>query len=344
MQIDTEQLARHLSRQLAPLYAVHGDEPLLAIEAADRIRAAAVSKGYGEREILLAESGFEWRRLWATGASLSLFSTQRLVELRIPTGSPGSEGGEALVQYCASLPPDTVTLVTLPALDRRARETKWFQALDRAGVAVQAQKVSPAQLPAWLAQRLQAQNQSAGDDVLEWLSARVEGNLLAAHQEVRKLALLFPEGPLDLAGVQATVMDVARFEAFSLGPAVLAGDPVHLVRMLEGLRGEGAGLALVLWAFAEEIRSLLRVQAAVRDGAAVAQAMRDARVWGERQKALPGALRRLTRDQLVAALAHAARIDRMIKGVAGGEPWDELRVLALRLTAPGKCGHLAETG
>jgi DNA polymerase-3 subunit delta len=334
MQIDSEQLARHLERQLAPLYIVYGDEPLLAIEASDRIRTAARAKGYAEREVLQVESGFDWRRLHASGASMSLFSTLRMVELRLPTASPGVEGGAALVDYAAALPPDTLTLVSLPKLDRRAKETRWFAALEAAGVAVQAQKVAFDQLPAWLSGRLRSQGQSAGPEVLEFLAARVEGNLLAAHQEVQKLGLLFAAGPLALEDVKSAVMDVARYDVFGLGPAILDGDALHFVRMLEGLRGEGAGLPLVLWAIAEEARALLRVQSAVAAGAPVQQAMRDAKVWGDRARLMPKALRRCSGPQLMAALGQAARIDRIAKGVARGDAWDELRQLGLRLAAP----------
>ncbi|MFO1321628.1 MAG: DNA polymerase III subunit delta [Burkholderiales bacterium] len=343
MQIDTESLARHLTRQLAPLYVVYGEETLLAIEAADRIRAAALAQGYTEREVLTVEPGFEWRRLWAAGASLSLFAQQRLVELRFSTGTPGAEGGEALIQYAAALPQDTLTLVTLPKLERKTRETKWFVALESAGIAVEARKVNLSELPAWLAARLKSQGQSADAATLEFLCARVEGNLLAAHQEIRKLGLLFPAGPLSLDAVREAVVDVARYNVFDLGPAVLNGEAVHFVRMLDGLRGEGEGLPLILWALAEEARTLLRIRAATEQGVPIAQAMRDARVWGERQKGIPKALRRVDTPRLEAALRHAARIDRMIKGIGRGDPWDELRQLGLRLADPRKA-VLADIG
>ncbi|MBI1395381.1 MAG: DNA polymerase III subunit delta [Betaproteobacteria bacterium] len=334
MQIDSEQLARHLERQLAPLYVVHGDEPLLAIEAADRIRARARAEGYAERDLLIAESGFDWRQLWATGASLSLFSARRIVEVRLPTASPGTEGAEALIRYAAALPEDTLTLVVLSKVERRTRDTKWFAALETSGVSVQAQRVSLDRLPGWLAGRLAAQGQKAGPEVLDYLAAHVEGNLLAAHQEVQKLALLFPPGPLELEDVRGAVTDVARYDAFGLGPAVLSGDPVHVLRMLDGLRGEGTGLPLVLWALAEEARAMLRIALALEQGAPIATAMRDAKVWGDRARLMPRAVRRLTLPALRQALAHAAAIDRINKGAAPGNAWDELRALALRLTAP----------
>lgn len=338
MNLEPEQLPRHLARQLAPLYVVHGEEALLAIEAADRIRAAAIAQGYTEREVLMVESGFDWRRLWAAGASLSLFATRRLVEIRLSSASPGAEGGEALARHAGALPADTITLVSLPKLDRRARETRWFTALEAAGVCVHAQKLGFAQLPAWLAGRLQAQGQSVDPETLEFLAARVEGNLLAAHQEVLKLGLLFPKGTLSPEAVRGAVSDVARYDVYDLGPAVLTGEPAHLVRMIDGLRAEGTGLPLVLWALAEEARAMLRVREATADGTPLAQALREARVWGDRQRLMPSALRRLGLPALRAALAHAARIDRIVKGVAQGDAWDELQSLALRLAAPGKLG------
>jgi len=227
-----------------------------------------------------------------------------------------------------------MTLFTLPKLDKRTRESRWFTALESAGVAVQVQRVMPEALPRWLAGRLKAQGQDADPEALEFLAMRVEGNLLAAHQEVQKLALLFPPGRVALAAIQEAVLDVARFEVFDLGPAVLKGDATRFVRMLEGLRGEAAGLPLVLWALTEEIRTMIALQAATAQGVPVTQALREMRVWGERQKAMPQALRRMTGSRLRDALRHGARIDRIIKGVASGDPWNELRALGLRIAAP----------
>lgn len=336
MLIDSEQLPRHLQRDLGPLYTVFGDEPLLVLEAADRIRAAARARGHTEREVLIAEAGFDWQRLWMSGVSLSLFATKRVLDVRIPNGAPGVAGGEAIAKLAADLPPDTLTLVTLPKLDRRTRDSRWFTALEAAGPVVQAQRVMPEALPAWLAGRLRQQDQEADADTLQFLADRVEGNLLAAHQEVQKLALLFPAGRLEPEAVRGAVLDVARYEVFDLGATLLKGDAVRFVRMLDGLRAEGEGLPLVLWTIAEEARGLLEVQLAVAAGKPSSQAMRDARVWGDRQRLMPQALRRLAPSALRAALQHAARIDRIIKGVAPGDPWDELRLLGLSLAVPGR--------
>jgi DNA polymerase-3 subunit delta len=340
--VDSEQLARHLERQLASLYVVHGEEPLLALEAADRIRASAKRKGFVEREVLLAEPGFEWRQLRASGASLSLFATQRLLEVRVPGSGPGVEGAEALAAHAGALPPDTVTLVTFGKLDGKARKSAWFTALEAAGVAVQAQRITAERLPQWLAGRLGAQGHEADRETLEFIAARVEGNLMAAHQEVLKLALLMPPGRLQLEDVRAAVVDVARYDAFDLGPAVLRGERAHFVRMLDGLQAEGTGVPLVLWALAAEARAMLAIRTATARGVPTSQAVRDAQVWGERQGLIQQALRRHETRALEAALAHAARIDRIAKGVAPGAAWDELRTLGLTLAGATRTGTAAE--
>ena len=342
MNLDSGQLARHLERQLAPLYLVFGEETLLALEAADRIRSTARRQGFVEREVLIADQGFEWGRLRASGASLSLFASQRLLELRIAGAGPGVEGAEALTRYAADLPPDTVTLVMLGKLDGKARKSGWFTALEAVGTTVQAQRVPVERLPEWLAGRLGDQGHEADRETLEFIAARVEGNLMAAHQEVSKLALLFAPGRLDFEDVKNAVVDVARFEAFDLGPAILKGERAHVVRMLDGLQAEGAGPPLILWILAEEARAMLSIRAATGRGVPAQQALRDARVWGARQGLIQQAMRRLDTATLERALGHAARIDRIAKGVAPGAVWDELRSLGLALTGTKRAGATAE--
>jgi DNA polymerase-3 subunit delta len=339
MKISTEQLGHHLARDLKPLYCVFGDETLLAIEAADRVRARARAEGYAEREVLTADSGFKWSELAFAGNSRSLFSARRILELRVPGGKPGVEGAAALQAWCERPPPDTVAIVHLPGLDWRAQKSAWFEALDRAGVVVEARTVARRALPDWLAGRLKAQGQEAGRETLEFISERVEGNLLAAWQEVQKLALLFPAGPIEFEDVRDAVLDVARYDVFNLGEALLEGDAAYLARMLDGLRGEGVAQPLVLWALSEEIRTIGRVLAAAAAGASPPQLWRDANVRGmSHQAAMQRNLRRFTREQVEAALAHAAKADRMIKGLIRGDAWDELLRLALRFAsgAPGK--------
>lgn len=331
MRFDTDQLRQRLERELAPLYVVFGEELLLALEAADRIRAAALAAGFDERKTLIVDAGFDWSALREAGQSLSLFASRRIVDLRIPSGKPGKSGSDALVNYCESLPEDTITVVSLPALDRHALASRWFAALEKAGEAVHAKSIARERLPGWISQRLAQQQQSASRETVAFIAERVEGNLMAAHQEIQKLALLFPPGELSFNDVRSAVLDVARFDVFELGATVLRGDRSHFLRMLEGLRGEGAAIPLVLWAVAEEARALGRVRALVDNGVSLSQAMQQARIWGVRQKLLPQALRRLDQQQLLAALRKAARVDRIAKGLAKGDVWDAVLELGMSL-------------
>lgn len=339
MRVDSEQISRELSRGLKSLYIVYGEELLLALEAADRIRAKALEQGYDERRVLIVEPGFDWGELAMVGNSMSLFASKRLLDLRIPSGKPGKEGGEALQHLAAALPQDTVVLITLPGLDRKAQAAKWFDALERAGVTVHAAAVKRERLAQWLCARLALQSQQADAETLELLVNRVEGNLMAAYQEVQKLALLFPAGTLPFEEVRNAVLDVARYDVFEIGAVLLKADRAHFVRMLDGLRGEGVAPPLVLWAIAEEARAAARVKAATAAGKPLAQALREARVWGSRQEQMPAALRRLGSAQLIDALRCAAEIDRMIKGVADGDVWDALLQLGLGLMAPAQAGR-----
>lgn len=330
MRISSEQLPQHLIRSLAPLYTVFGDEPLLALEAADRIRAKARDDGYSEREVLTAEQHFDWSQLHMSGQSLSLFAARRILEMRIPGGKPGIEGGKALQELCSRPPADTVTIIQLPEIDWRSRKASWFEALDASGVMVEAKAVKRDKLPAWLAGRLQAQGQVADEETLEFITDKVEGNLLAAYQEVQKLALLFPQGGLSFEQVKDAVLDVARFDVFDLGGTVIAGDARHLARTMDALRGEGAAPPLVLWAITDEIRALDRVLRGLTAGRQLQQVLRDAHIWGPRQILIQRHINRCARPQIEAAIAHAARIDRMIKGLVRGDVWDELLQLGLR--------------
>ena len=339
MRIDSEQLAQHLARGIKPLYTIVGDEMLLALEAADKLRATAITQGFDERRVLIAESDFDWGELAMLGSSMSLFAPKRVLDLRIPTGKPGKEGSEALQKLAARLPDDTIVMISLPGLDRQAKASKWFEALDGAGVTVHAAAVKEPRLTGWLTERLAGQKQTADARTLEFLVSRTEGNLMAAFQELQKLALLFPAGTLPFDDVKNAVLDVARYDVFEIGPALLKGERAHFVRMMDGLQGEGVAAPLVLWAIAEEARAMAKVRAALDAGQPLAQAMRDARVWGPRQDLMPATLRRLTSAQLLAVLNRAAMADRMIKGLASGDVWDALMQLGLELMAPPQKGR-----
>jgi DNA polymerase-3 subunit delta len=329
-----EQLPAHLGKTLAPAYLLHGDEPLLALESADAIRAAARSKGYSERKVLTVDRYFKWAELAAAGSSMSLFGDRTLVELRIPSGKPGSEGSEAISRFCAQLPSDVLLMTSLPRLGKREQSSAWFSALAGVGSTVEIYPVERAALPRWMAERLARQNQKANAETLAFLTDCVEGNLLAAHQEIRKLGLLLPEGELPFEAVREAVLNVARFDAGKLSEAMLGGDRARLARMLDGLRAEGEATPRIVWLMAEEIRAVARVQEGLASGRSVSDLCREHRIWGEPRQTLVGrAAQRLKSAALLQALRHAARVDRIAKGVGRGDAWDELLQLGLRLSA-----------
>jgi len=332
VQLRPEQLAGQLDRPLAPLYVIHGDEPLLTIEAGDAIRTAARKQGYEEREVLVVTQSFRWDELFMAAGNLSLFGGNKLVDLRIPSGKPGRDGGEALSRYCGQLPSGVVTLITLPELDWQAKKAAWFVKLAEAGVAVECNAPPLPQLPAWIAGRLKRQNQSAPREALDFIAAHVEGNLLAAHQEIQKLGLLYPEGEIALPQIEAAVLNVARYDVDGLREALLAGDVSRCARTLEGLKAEGAAPPLVLWALATEARALAALRAEADRGGDLDSAFKAQRIFGPRQAPYRAAIRRIGANAAKAALLHAGRIDRIIKGVAKGDLWDELLQLVLRLT------------
>jgi DNA polymerase-3 subunit delta len=346
MRITTEQLQQHLARGLQPLYTVFGDEPLLALEASDRIRSAARAQGYGEREVLVADAGFRWNELAMAASSQSLFAARRLLDVRIPGGKPGADGSTALQAHAERLPPDTITIVQLPGLDWRSQQSSWFEALDRAGVCVEARVVSRKALPQWLAGRLKAQNQHADTETLAFIADRVEGNLMAAHQEVQKLALLFPHGKITFEQVRDAVLDVARYDVFGLGEVLIEGDPLRLARTLDGLKGEGAAPPLALWVLTEEIRAIGKIVSGAAAGKPLDRLIKEARIRGFAHQSLVRAnYQRHTVPQVLDALRHAAAIDQMVKGVVKGDVWDELLQLGLRFSrAPQRRPIPAPTG
>ncbi len=328
-----EQLEAHLQKTLAPLYVIHGDEPLIALEAADAVRAAARRKGLAEREVFIAERGFDWSALAHAGASRSLFGGGKLIELRIPGGKPGSDGAATIVEHCRRLDPEMLTLVSLPRLDRAGQSSAWFGALAAAGAVVDVWPVERARLPQWISARLARQRQKAAPEVLEFLAERVEGNLLAAHQEVQKLALLAPPGELALEVVEDAVASVARYDPYAAAEALVAGDTARYARVLQGLRGEGEAPTFVLFALA----SALFVLRGIAEGKSAERLFGEQRLFNKPlQRAVQAASRRYTRAALEAALSQAAFIDRVVKGVARGDPWDQFTALGLKLAGGSK--------
>jgi DNA polymerase-3 subunit delta len=342
MQLRPDQLDAQLAKGLKRVYTVHGDEPLLVQEAADAVRAAARAAGYGERKVFTVSGAhFDWSAVLGAAQALSLFADRQLIEIRIPSGKPGKDGSDALQRYCEAQQGDeTLTLVTLPRLDRQQQASAWFSALDGAGVSVRIDPIERRALPQWIAQRLARQRQrvedgEAGQQTLAFFADRVEGNLLAAHQELQKLALLYPAGTLSFEQVEAAVLNVARYDVFKLGEAVLAGQVGRALRMLDGLRAEGEAAVLVHWTLAEDIRTLARVHEALADGKPMPVALREQRVWGVKEKLIERAVPAFNRGALVQLVESAQVCDGIVKGLKHPDwphdPWDALKRLALQV-------------
>ncbi|HEY8360158.1 MAG TPA: DNA polymerase III subunit delta [Ramlibacter sp.] len=343
MQLAPAQLTQHLQRGLRPLYTLHGDEPLLVQEAADAIRNLAREQGYTERTVhTVAGAHFDWSAVLAAGGSLSLFADKQVVEVRIPSGKPGKDGSTALQQLAESTVGNdtTLTLVLLPKLDFATKKSAWFAALEGSGVAIELQPVERNALPQWIAQRLARQDQRVvageeGQRTLQFFADRVEGNLLAAHQEIQKLALLHPAGELSFAQVESAVLNVARYDVFKLSEAVLGGQPARVQRMLDGLQAEGEAEVLVHYTLAEDIRALKRVKDAMAAGRPLPVALREQRVWGVKEKLFERVLPRLTTTTLDNLLHGAHVVDGIVKGLKSpGWPtsgWQALHRLAMEL-------------
>ena len=342
MQLRPDQLPAHLARGLSALYTVHGDEPLQAQEACDTIRAAARAAGYVERKVYtVTGANPNWSEILAAAQALSLFAERQLIEIRIPSGKPGKDGSDALQRYCQRLPEDVLTLVQLPRLDATQSKSAWFAALDAAGITLRVEPVERRALPQWIARRLAAQGQRVADGedgqrTLAFFADRVEGNLLAAHQELQKLALLYPAGELGFEQVEAAVLNVARYDVFKLGEAVLAGQVARALRMLEGVRAEGEAAVLVHWTLAEDIRALRRIKEALAAGRPLPLALREARVWGLRERLFERALPLMPAHALDALLEAAQVCDGLVKGLTHpdwpADPWAALRRLVLMVT------------
>lgn len=329
MKLKPEQLAKHLQSPLAPVYILSGDEPLLVQEAADLIRAAARAQEYSERSVMFVEAAFDWNALTQAAANLSLFSERRLLELRMPSGKPGDAGSKALQAYAARPAEDTVLLVICGKLETTSRNSKWHQALEHAGASVQVWPVEARALPAWIGQRMQQKGLRPSSDAVTLLAERIEGNLLAAAQEIDKLLLLHGPGPVDLDAVTAAVSDSARFDVFILVDAALEGGAARVVRILDGLREEGVEPVLLVWALARELRQVAAIAAQLGEGGSLGAALARQKVWDKRKPLIERAVKRHSTAHWRRLLRHCGRIDRMVKGMAPGDAWDELVQLAL---------------
>ncbi len=332
MSISPAQLHGQLKGALAGAYLLAGEEPLLLEEAADALRARARAEGFGEREVLQVESGFEWHRLQAAGENLSLFASRRLVELRLADKGPGADGAAALLAWLEKPAPDVLLIVHAGKLDKRARESAWFGAFERLGVAVYAWPVASAELPRWIEARLRAAGLRAESEAVELLSARTEGNLLACAQEIAKLRLLCPDGRVTSARVLEATADSARFDVFDLVDKVLLARPAAVLQVLDRLREEGVDVVPIIFVLAGTLRQLYRAGRAIESGTAPDRALATVGVFRARQAAFRQALNRLPPAKVLDFIQEACWVDRAAKGAAAAEPWPELVKLATRLS------------
>lgn len=332
MQINPNQLAQQLNKGLSPLYVLVGDEPLTQSECLDAIRLAARKAGAEERTSFIVERYFNWQQITQYSQALSLFSSRRILEIHIPNGKPGTDGGKALSELAATLEPDTTVIVVLPTLERDAKNSAWFSALQSASTLIELKEIMPNQLPQWLASRLAMQNQRADATSLGFIANQVEGNLLAAHQEIQKLGLLYPAGEISADAIKESVLNVSRFDAFQLGEAVLAGDAERTSRILQGLQDEGESVVAVMNPLMWALRPLVRIKQAEARGENMMNAMNTARIYGDRQQLVKRALSRLSLRQLEAALQKLCDIDKTAKGVMFGDAWLELSRLCFGLS------------
>ncbi|GIX30995.1 MAG: DNA polymerase III subunit delta [Porticoccaceae bacterium] len=339
MRIDAEALAGQLGNPLAPVWCVSGDEPLLVQEAADLIRGAARAQGFTERELFHAEAAFDWEAVAGEARAPSLFAARRILEVRAESLRALERGSDFLADHCASPPEDLLLLLVVPRLDAKARRSRWLRAVDQAGAWVEVRSVKPHQLPRWIAGRLRAAGLRASEAAVAVLAERVEGNLLAAAQEVEKLRLLAPEGELDARTLSAVVADSARHDVFALADRVLAGDAAAAGRTLRGLREEGAEPLLVLWSLARDLRVLLEAAEARRARRGVEDVFRRHRVWDSRIPLFQAALRRSAPKDLARLLQLAALVDRTAKGLAEVDPWEALSALVLALAGAPPLGE-----
>jgi len=331
MRLRIDQLDEQLKRGLAPIYLLTGDEPLQLGEAADAVRKQARTEGYSGRDILDAGKGFDWNELSAEANNLSLFAERRIIDLRLSSAAIGKAGSQAMVEYAERPPADTLLLITCPKLDRGQQNSKWVKTLDNIGAMVQIWPIDGPRLQPWIERRLRQHGLIPEADVVSMLAERVEGNLLAAAQEIDKLLLLNGAGVVSTAQLAEAVADSARFDVFGLVDSALLGKPARVARMLNGLRAEGVPPAVVLWALAREIRQLAAMAFDMEKGSSADQVIASHRVWNQRKSIVGQALRRLRRRRWQQLLAACARTDRTIKGQEKGDPWELLRTITLTM-------------
>ncbi|MGZ8152533.1 MAG: DNA polymerase III subunit delta [Methylovulum sp.] len=336
MRLKPEQVATALQKNLAPIYFISGDEPLQIGEIADAVRAAARKAGYDTREVLVADSGFSWNELTESAGALSIFADKKIIDLRLPTGTPGAEGAKALMAYCERMQDDTLLLITAPKLAGSSLKTQWFQALDKTGCVIQVWPLEGQDLLHWLQQRMQRRGLQAETEGIKILASRIEGNLLAAAQEIEKLYVLYGEGRLSNQQIFDVVADSSRFDVFKLMDSVLAAKVGRIFKILSGLQAEGVAAPVVLWALTREARVLIKIKQALSQGQNRASVFKNNQIWDKRQQLVSDALNRLDDKDLNNILVLSAKADRQIKGQQQGEPWETLLAVCLMFALKAK--------
>ncbi|MCF7965660.1 MAG: DNA polymerase III subunit delta [Methylobacter tundripaludum] len=329
MRLKPEQLTALLPQGLAPVYFISGDEPLQLGEVADAIRGAARKAGYDSRDVLVADAGFSWNELMESAGSLSIFADKKIIDLRLPTGTPGTDGAKVLIDYCERVPEDTLLLITAAKLAGASLKSRWFQALDKVGCVIQVWPLEGQDLIRWLQQRMQRRGLQAEMEGIKILASRIEGNLLAAAQEIEKLYVLYGAGQLSNQQIFDVVADSSRFDVFKLMDGVLAARVGRILKILSGLRSEGIAAPVVLWAVTREARALIRIKQALAQGQNRALVFKNNQIWDKRQQLVSDALSRLTDGDLNSILVLSAKADRQIKGRQQGEPWETLLDICL---------------
>lgn len=321
-----------MSKKLAPVYLVSGDEPQQIAEATDAIRKAAQQAGYLEREIFSQDTGFVWNELPAAAYAMSLFADKKVIDLRLPAGSPGTEGAKVLTAYCERLPEDTLLLITTGKLAAASLKTRWFQALENAGVFVQVWPLEGEDLHRWLQLRLQQRGMTTDHEGVKLLAARIEGNLLAAAQEIEKLFILYGAGHLTPAQIVDAVADSSRYDVFKLADSLLAGHPGRIAKILASLRDEDIAAPVILWAITREARTLCKIKQDLMSGKNRESALQAQQIWDKRKSLVVHALERLNESRLHRILVLSAKADREIKGQQPGDPWQTLMQICLLFT------------
>jgi DNA polymerase-3 subunit delta len=333
VKIPPNQLSNQLKKPLLPCYLVSGDEPLLVQEALDAIRAAARAQGFGSRDLYVATTGFDWRDLTAAGSNLSLFAERRIVELRLPTGKPGKDGGAAIEATAAQAGDDLLFVVSAPKLDRSTAAARWVKALEANGASVQVWPVGIRELPDWIASRMKSLGLTPDRDAVTMIADRVEGNLLAAQQEIEKLRLLLGDGKVTAEHVNRAVADSSRYDVYKLLDAAVAGDPRRALRILGGVHAEGVDAVIVVWALTRELRVLARLAEHVGSGVDLGSAMQKCGVWRGRQDMVRACVARHGSGDFYRLLQALRAADAAAKGQSAADPWQLASNIVLALAA-----------